>query len=422
MGAHYVRASLLFGQSKYDLAEKELVQELAQDPQSGSAHALLALCLAAQEKFDPATREARQAIHLAPDAPFSHYAMGHVMLDRGRLDEAEAAALEAFRLDPADADFSALLAQVRLNRRRWPAALEAAEEGLRNDPEHVACANLRAMALIKLGRKSEAGATLEAALARDPEDALSHANQGWALIEQGEPAKALDHFREALRIEPGLEHARAGIVEALKARNVVYRLMLRYFLWMARLSQKAQWAVVLGGYLGYRALKGVQRANPALAPAIEPLLWAYGLFALMTWIASPLFNLALRLNRFGRLALSREQIVESNWIGGFLLTALVCLAAWLASRHPLPLGAALVFGAGVIPLSGTFNCRAGWARSVMAVYTAAIVVAGLGAFGLPAVLGRAGTSLSDPLLIVFMLGCFLSGWVANALMSVRAKR
>ena len=103
---------------------------------------------------------------------------------------------------PHDADFFALLGNIQFAQRDWPAALDAAEKGLDFDAEHVGCNNLRAMALTKLGRTAEAGATLASTLARDPEDPSSHANQGWNLLHEGEPAKALEHFREALRRDP----------------------------------------------------------------------------------------------------------------------------------------------------------------------------------------------------------------------------
>src|SRR5262249_2143492 len=162
---------------------------------------------------------------------------------RNRPDEAEVAIAEAIRLNPLDADYHQLLAGVRYEQRRWPDALAAAQEGLRLDPEHVGCNNMRALALVKLGRQGEPGRTPEPSLARDPDNAMTHANMGWALLEKAETAKSLDHFREALRLDPELEWARAGIVEALKARYLIYRWILHYFLWMQKLSHKAQWAI-----------------------------------------------------------------------------------------------------------------------------------------------------------------------------------
>src|SRR5262249_19742642 len=156
------------------------------------------------------------------------------------------------------------------------------------------CNNLRAMALVKLGRPAEAGATIDAALARDPENALSHANQGWAYLERNEPAKALEHFREALRLDPTSAWARMGVLSALKARNPVYRVMLQFFLWTAKLSRQAQWALLLSFILGQSLLRSIGQSYPALAPVVYPIGLAIFGFLVMTWIADPLFNLLLR--------------------------------------------------------------------------------------------------------------------------------
>jgi len=421
MGVHFQKGALLYDQRRYDLAEEELRRELAEEPQSAAAHGLLALCLAAREKFDEASGEAGLAIHLAPDDPMSHYAMGRVMFDRGRLDEAAASALEATRLDPEDPDYWALLAQVRYEERRWPAALEASERGLEQDAEHLGCNNLRAMALIKLGRRQEAGATLDAALARDPEDALSHANRGWTLLEQSEPRKAMEHFREALRLDPALDWARAGIVEALKARHFVYRWMLRYFLWMGKLSGKAQWIVVIGAYVVYQLLRSLARSNPGVAPFITPILVAYVTFALMTWLAGPLFNLMLRLNRFGRLALSRDQVAASNAVGFCLLAALILAGMGLVMRNVAYLLGAGFFGVMTLPIAGAYRCPAGWPRKMMGLYVAALTLFAI-LFFVFAMSHSPRLSVLNGLAWTFVIGVFLSQWVVNALTQVKVRR
>jgi tetratricopeptide (TPR) repeat protein len=418
------RAALLFRQSRFDLAERELRQALGDAPNDARAHALLGLCLAKAERFDEATREAEEAIALAPDLPLTHYALADILHDRARLEEARAVILEAIRLDPEDADYRALLANILADQQRWPEALAAAEDGLRLDPEHTPATNLRAIALLHLGRKEEAGATIEGALARDPENAASHANLGWNLLHRAEYDRALEHFLEALRIDPTFDWAREGLVEALKARHRIYGLLLRYFLWMSRLDGRARWLVLIGAYIGFRVLRGVASAAPALAIIITPVLVVYGAFALSTWLADPLFNLVLRLNRYGRYALSPDQILASNWVGGVLLAGLLSALAGLATGHPAFLFAAFLFVAFSLPVAGTFNCAPGWPRRAMAIYTAALGVLGLaGIAQLP--FGRpAADPLPDAagLLGIFLFGVFLSGWIANILANVRPKR
>lgn len=433
MNPHLQRAFLLFEQSRHELAEGELRQALASEPDEAYAHALLALCLSERKQFKEATDEARQAIHLRPDLAFVHYALAHVFHDRERIDEALAACEEATRLEPDDPDYLALQAQLRLNRKEWRLALETAERGLQFTPDHVGCANLRAMALVKLGRKAEAGATIDAALARQPDNAITHANQGWTLLESGHPQKALEHFREALRLEPGNEWARQGIIEALKARNFIYAIMLRYFLWMSRMSAQLQFGILIGGFMGNQMLAGLVKTHPEWSVWITPLRVLYVVFAFLTWTADPLFNLLLRLNRFGRLALSPEQIKVSNWIGGCLGMALLTLGLWVVVRTESILLLVLVFAALVIPLAGTFNCQPGWPRLVMASYTGLMALAGFVGIALlvaaPGYHGEANSAKDDPvgslattLLGAFIIGMIASGWVANILIMQRPKR
>ena len=412
------------------MADAELRQALAGDPHDAYGHALLGLCLAKREQFKEATVEAEQAVHLGPDLSFAHYALACILHDRNRNQEAIAAINEALRLDASDADYFAQLSAIQVSEKHWREALEAAERGLQLESEHIGCTNLRTIALVKLGRKAEAGATIDVALSKNPDNAVTHANQGWTLLEKGEPKKALEHFREALRLDPESDWARQGIVEALKARHFIYAIMLRYFLWMSRLSSRAQWAIILGGYFGNRLLAGIAAANPELAPWVLPLRILYVTFALLTWTADPLFNLLLRMNRFGRLVLSPEQIVSTNWIGSCILLALLALAACLVSDFAVHfLLAAAVFGFLVLPLAGTFKCAEGWPRKVMAAYTATMAAAGIAAVFLLLLArmqtGAAAKSMkaaSVPFVGLFFLGVIGSGWVANILISQRPRR
>jgi tetratricopeptide (TPR) repeat protein len=425
MDVFLARAQVLLEQSRYDLAEKELHQALGANPGLAMAHALLAICHVEREKYDDATREAREAIALEPDLPYVHYVHALVLHRRRRNDEALRALSEALALDPDNPNFHGLAAQIHLDERRWTQALEEADAGLRLDAGDVHCTNLRAAALVQLGRRDEAGVTMEGALARDPDNAVSHANQGWTLLHAGDPKKAMDHFRESLRLDPTSDWAKAGIVEALKARNVVYGLMLRYFLFMSRLGSGAQWGLIVGGYIGNRILVKLANSSPALAPWIWPIVASYAAFCVMTWIAYPLFNLFLRLHPVGKYALSDDQRRGANWVGSCLFLALACLVGWLGFNVPLANIGALTFGFLLLPLSGTFGCAPGWPRGLMAGYTALLFAAQVG-FVAVVLLGigtdDAGHGIAGMLIQLFIWGCILSGWVVNALMRVRPRR
>ncbi len=430
MDPHLQRAQLLYDQSRYDLAEQELRQALAQEPHEPFAHALLALTLSERGDFRAATEAARQAINLAPDSPFNHYAMAAVLIRRDRFDEAHTAIQEAIRLDPSDPDYYSVLAAIHVDEKRWAQGLAAADQGLAIDPEHVNCANLRAMALVKMGRRAEAGATIDTALAKNPEDAMTHANQGWTWLEKGDPNKALDHFRESLRLDPEDEWAREGIIESLKARYFIYSWVLKYFFWMSRFSSRTQWLIILGGYFGNRLLSAAAHDHEALAPWVLPLRLLYLLVVLLTWTADSLFNLLLRLNKFGRLALTPEKVTATNWIGACLAGVVGGLALWVFSGFNYDfLIAAGAAGFLIIPMSAVFKCRPGWPRRVMAGYTGMAALCGglsvgliMLAEGIPTREARDLLSLGISLISIYLLAVFGSTWVANFLIMQRPKR
>lgn len=429
----YQRAVLLNQHGRHADAERELRQALAQDPHYARAHAMLALTLTAQVKFREASEEAEAAVGLEPDLPFGHYAMAKVMLDRHRPADAAKAIDEAIRHDPQNPDYYALLASIRMEQRSWADALAAADRGLQVDAEHSNCVNLRAMALVKLGRNEDAAKTVQDALQKNPENAVTHANKGWALLHQNQPKQAMFHFRESLRLDPTSQWARAGIVEALKARNPIYRLMLMYFLWMSKLGHRVQWAILVGGYFGYRFALDQVHANPSLGKYLWPLIVAYCIFAALSWLADPLFNLMLRLHPYGKYALFPEQRLSATLTGITLLIAiLAAIAGWYAGSE-LILIAALFTAFLVIPVSVIFRCSPGWPRWTMAGIAIALILVLLSAvfLGLLGIhletLGitdqeQIALNASLNLCRVYIYGVLISSFAANYLLTVKPKR
>ena len=423
------RACLLFDQTRHELAENELRLSLLTEPQNPQALALLALCLSERKQYAEATETAERAITAAPDSPLGFQALASMMNDRNRFKEAQTAIEEALRLDPYNVHAFGTLAQTLIHQKEWQDALNVAESGLEIDAEDVDCANLRAIALVKLGRREEAGAMIDTALGKNPDNPVTHANQGWTLLEQGQPKKAMEHFREALRLDPSNEWARGGIVEALKAQNFIYAIMLKYFLWMARLKSGAQWGVLIGVFLGNRVLGGISDANSDLAPWILPLRILLFSFVVMTWIAGGLFDLLLRCNRFGRLALSRDQTVASNWLGVTLFLALVsagfCVGFGIESAFLVPL---VVFGLLLLPVAGAFRGE-GWKRRALGFAAIGIALIGVTAVVLavasifqPEETKETMLRYSGDIMSAFILSVVIYTWGSSALLSMPDRR
>lgn len=371
------RAHLLIDQRRWPLAEAELRRGLSEDSQNPDFHRLLAFCLVQQKRYDEAEDEARTTIGLAPDQSESHRMLALVLAERHKYRDAEASAEQAVEFDPFNVDAFATLAAIRCARNDWKGTLAASEQGLQLDPENNECNNFRALALVRLGRRAEAGQTLDSALARNPEDAFTHANRGWSFLASGKQEQAFEHFREALANNPESEWGREGIVEAMKARNILYRWMLQFFLYMSRFKPGTQWMIMIGGFLLQRMLSDFADKNPALAPYCLPLLIAYISFALLTWLASPLFNLLLLTDRLGRRTLSVDQTRQGLSVAAVLSLALFVLAVSVvcgaAEWSFLGRTSALYIALTSLPASMIFVCISGLPRTAMIICTGGLL-------------------------------------------------
>lgn len=410
----FERAWLLIQQGRWELARDELHRVLGSDPENAGAHSMLAICHSEMDQHREALVEAERGVHAAPDVPFAHYAHAFSLAEADRLKEAEVAIGQAIALEPRDPDYKVFAGRMRLDSKDWQGALGFAEEALELDPENVDGTNLRAYALTKLGRNIEAGAAVDAALIHDPNDPHTHANKGWTLLEQGDHAEALKHFREALRLRPNYEWAREGIINALRARHFVYRVMLRYFLWMSRLNARAQWGIIIGGYVAFRVVSAVHDKNPGWGVVLWPLMIAYFGFVYLSWTADALFNLALRLHPFGRLVLDRDEIRASNIVGLLLLGAIGCGLSLFVSPQLSGAVAAIGLATLPIPVSATFAVE-GRKRVTLAIYTLCLAAVAAGA-----VLLVANGSAYAPLFTNgYLLGFFAFSWFANFLFMKR---
>ena len=400
--------------AQYEDAVGYIRQVLDAEPDDAVAMAILALCLAELERLDEAESTARRAVTLEPFIPYTHWVQGIVLAQRERWDAAQAAAEEALRLEPDDPDHHALLAQIAVGRERWEEALAHAERGDALRPGHQGCRNLRALALQQLGRLVEAE-RVYAEAATDPLNTFAVAGKGWTALARGYSADAEAAFRDALLFDPTSEWARQGLLASIKSRSPVYRRLLRFFLWMNRRTPRERTLLAIGGVLGYNVLRRVAAAVPVLEPVIWPVLVAYALFVVLTWVADPLLDATLSFDAEGRRLLSREKV----WAGRLVATVLA-LALGVGAASLVGLGEsldmlAMALAGFMIPLAAVFQCARGWPRWTMAAYA-----------GLLALLIVGGVLASDAraaggLFMMAFLGSVLGSWIGFALSNVRGR-
>ena len=417
MEAHLARGQLLLQQERWSDALEEFRQALTLDTENSSAQCGAALACLGLDRYAEAEGHGRGAVAADPHHAYAFYVLGQVLYQRRRFDEAVTTLDEALQLDPEEAVAHGLKAHILCDQVRWKLALQAAELGLESDPECSLCLTARSRALVGLGSAGAAGDLLRSQLEHKMEDPMVHASLGWVALEAGQRDQALLHFSEALRLDPEQDWAREGMLQALRARYVVYRGILRYYLWMSRLTPRARWGVVLGAYLLLRVTGALSRSQPTWQPYLQPLLVLYGVFVYLTWTGQSLGTLFLRMNKNGIRLLDSDEIREANWVGGlWTFAALAFLAEAFTNLGLWILGA--IFLLLVIPISATFACEPGYPRRCMVAISAVLGGTGLGGFAMAFFKVLLGMVLLKLFIPLFLLGSL----AANVLVSARPER
>ena len=317
------RAIVAIQQSRIDVAEQSLRQAIGLEPSRGIAYSLMSIIERHKDNVSESIQLAQKGVALDPGSSMAHSMLAGAELAAGHTAQAMSSIDQAISFDPGVASYHATRAQICLLDQKWEAALESADKGLSFDPENTDCVNFRAMALTKLRRMGDAGAAVAEALALNPHDSFSHANMGWTQLHAGNHEQAAGHFKESLRLNPNNSWAREGIVEALKARNIVYRLFLKYFLWISSIPERYQLALFIGIIVLLQVMVRLPDGGPLLLIGLL-LSLAYMMFVMTVWTASPLFDLLLRMSRFGRMVLTDDQKKDSNWMAlGIVLVAIL---------------------------------------------------------------------------------------------------
>lgn len=405
-----IRAQMLTGQRRLDEAEKLLLSYLTESPNDASAINLLATIKYERGEFREAEETIKSAIALEAANPYHHYIMAAIMLGKSEKDKASESLATAISLDPSNAEYYVLMAEILFSRSKFEEALSFSDQALQVDAENVNARNVRSKILLALNRSDEAFDTIAGSLEEDPENADTYAELGWNYLRKNDPKKALENFTEALRLEPHNEYAKGGLVEALKAKYLIYRLFLRYVFWFEKREGNTRVAIILGAYFGFRVLSWVSNSYPVLEPFLLPLLGLYMAFALSTWLLNPIFNIFLLVNPYGKYALKKFEKMGAQVALGLIITMVVGGVGYMGTGIDKLLMLAIgAFGL-IIPATHTFDMAYREIPKGLAIYT-----------GVLALLAVVGISFSPslenihPAAFAFLIGSVGFQWIANFL-------
>ncbi len=322
------RADILLSQSRFSQAEELLEGLLAIGNNDIEILKMMSIAKMGLHKYEDVSQLCGMIIEQNPNESFAYYLLSSVKSITRAFGEAKNLVDKAILIEPSNAEYHAYKASLFLQTKDYEDALTSANIGLQIDAENITSLNARSSALVGLGRRQEAFDTIEKSLATDPNNPDTHANLGWGLLHHGKSDDALTHFQAALKVDPMNDYAKAGMLEAMKAKFPIYRYFLQFMLWLGKMKGKNQWVFIIGSYIALRLLGNLADNNEALKPYLVPIIALIVIFFISTWIFSPLMNLYLMTNKFGRYTLSEQQKNTSTFVGIALLISLIALLTY----------------------------------------------------------------------------------------------
>jgi tetratricopeptide (TPR) repeat protein len=427
MGKHLDRADILLDLDKYELAEQELRQEIAENPDSDLAHGSLARCLINQQQVGPETLTILEyALSLNAENDWLHYLLAIYWHIKGEFDRAQAAINVAIELDPNSERYFDILARILFDRgndqfkthsRRvlfiilvisrgalWPIGMgilslcrgywlrsylqpvfAPLEKSLSLDPEYLSAINLQTQLLITTNRSHRSLTSSLNALEIDPNNDTAHKLHAQILLKLGKYTAAIDHFQSSLRIDPSSTEAKAGLLEATRSQYRIYP-------WISITNWRGK--VMLA--IGFALAIAIGVSTIWLHSADIFIVFTYLILLpsiLVSFTVPIIFNLWLQLNPKTKLlitsSMSIRRVVWGNYFASLTIATigaiylLICLLMLVNNQSTQAVIAAWIgLAVGLLISTATFlpvtNHR--HLRSLPVIYQ--LIVCGLGLINL----------------------------------------
>lgn len=411
MDQHLQYAQLLFEQDRLADAEKEVKQSLQLDPENIDSLCLLSQIYLEENQFSKAEESADAALKIDPAWSYLYFLKSRISAGKDQYRQAISYIKQAIELSPYEASYFGFWSLLLIDLLEFEKALEKADQALALHPENLMALNARSRALVKLNRKDESFQTIEGALRESPDNTYTHANYGWGLLEKRQYKKAKEHFREAIKNDPTNEYAKAGMVEAIKSRNWIYRMFLNYSFFMAKQKKGMRWAIIIGIYLVLRFLsKGIESIDQ-LQPVAYVILPIFLFFIFGTWFMNSLSDFVLLFDKYGKALLDKKDKLAARITGALVTGIVIFLILGFAFKGNYLFPAAGVCFLMLIPVGSMFHETK--PKNILIYFTIA-----LGALGLLAITNTfLNITKLESIFIGFFIGIIAYTWIANIFIS-----
>ena len=312
--ANLRRGQALREAGRYQDACTYLSEAIQADPEQPQAYLEMALAqIEMLGKRKEALLAADRAVALAPNS--AHFIGYKAFLQARSGDNKSALETSRQSLNIFPNCHIALLAECNAFTKlaKFPEAEASARRMLALNAEDVSALNLLAQSLRFQNKLVECREVVGQILAQVPNDSFGHANAGYEALKAGDHRRANQHFLQALRFDPNCDFARGGLLQSLRVRGLVYRIIFSILSGFGEHSQG------LGRILGPACFLS---GGILLAPILLFLIVAFTLY--------PLSNFFLLLDPAGRRSLvprERRWALFTGWVACLLLLGLA-LAHW----------------------------------------------------------------------------------------------
>jgi Tfp pilus assembly protein PilF len=370
MGKHFDRAEVLFDQGRYELAEKELRAEIAENPTSADAHALLCVCLinqnkqpknliesiqflAQHQKFSKEELESIEyALSIDANNPWYHYVLAMYYYRRGNLEQAKKQIEVAIGLNPNSAHYFYILAcflfdignrqfeglalssrglsevfKIYLNRYYLKSVFTPLKKSLALAPNSISSLNLLTNLLVTTGRYKQALESSRTALSLAPNNAKAQDLHGKILSECGKYAEAIEYFKEALKIDPNYTQAKNNLLEAMRLHYYWIYQWISVTNWRGKVVFASLFPVMIVSLLFIRV---IITGSVNIKTPWENLPFAIIFFEMVIGsTAQWIFNYFLIKSKKARFLLIDRDAIVSKYVLSLSVTILLLMCACL---------------------------------------------------------------------------------------------
>ncbi len=192
-----------------------LTQALKLAPNDGAAWMQLGLAELGQGRTADAVAAFEKAKLADPEMVEAYNLLGAVQFESGDAASAERVLREGVRVQPNFAPIHNNLGNLLSETGRFEEAKYHFEAALRYQENYLGARYNFALALKRVNRLDDAQSQVEAILRANPNSAEAHEFLGNLFSAKGQPERAIDQYREAVRIEPDFDRGNLDLGSAL---------------------------------------------------------------------------------------------------------------------------------------------------------------------------------------------------------------